>query len=91
MMTLGSVRVTAGSFGNWGWRSLFTEHPQVVYTSFGNPYLTFELPHAPTIAVTYGGSVMAQRAAVKFWLGEIPPQGSLPIQLPRIKIQSLPR
>ncbi len=91
MMTLGSVRVMVGSFGNWGWRSLFTEHPQVVYTSFGNPYLTFELPQAPTIAAAYGGSVMAQRAAVKFWLGEIPPQGSLPVEMPRIKIQPLPR
>jgi beta-N-acetylhexosaminidase len=91
MMTLGSVRVMVGSFGNWGWRSLFTEHPQVIYTSFGNPYLTFELPQAPTMAAAYGGSVMAQRAAVRFWLGEIPPQGSLPVQLPRVKIQSFPR
>ncbi len=91
MMTLGSVRVMVGSFGNWGWRSLFTEHPQVVYTSFGNPYLTFELPQAPTIAAAYGGSVMAQRAAVKFWLGEISPQGTLPVELPRVKIQPLPR
>ena len=91
MMTLGSVRVLVGSFGNWGWRSLFTEHPQVVYTSFGSPYLSFELPQAPTIAAAYGGSVMAQRAAVKFWFGEIPPRGTLPIQLPRVKIQPLPR
>ena len=90
MMALGSVRVTVGSFGHWGWRSLFTEHPHVVYTSFGSPYLTFEIPHAPTMAVTYGDSAMAQRAAVKFWLGEIPPQGTLPIQLPRVKIQGLP-
>ena len=91
MMTLGSLRVTVGSFGNWGWRSLFTEHPMVVYTSFGSPYLSFEIPHAPTLAVTYGGSAMAQRAAVKFWLGEIPPQGTLPIQLPHVKIQPLAR
>lgn len=91
MMTLGSLRVTVGSFGHWGWRSLFTEHPRVVYTSFGSPYLSFEIPHAPTIAVTYGDSAMAQRAAVKFWLGEMPPQGSLPVQLPRVKIQGLPQ
>jgi hypothetical protein len=89
MMTLGTVRVTVGSFGHWGWRALFTEHRQVVYTSFGNPYLSYELPHVPTLAVTYGGSEMAQRAAVKFWLGEIPPQGTLPIQLPTVKIQAL--
>lgn len=91
MMTLGSVRVAVGSFGHWGWRALFTEHPNVVYTSFGSPYLTFELPHAPTIALAYGASVMAQRAAVKFWLGEIPPQGTLPVRLPAVKIQGLLR
>ena len=90
MMTLGSLRVTVGSFGNWGWRSLFTEHPQVLYTSFGSPYLSFELPHAPTMAVTYGDGAMAQRAAVKFWLGEITPQGTLPIRLPKVKIHGLP-
>jgi hypothetical protein len=89
MMTLGSIRVAVGSFGSWGWRSLFTEHPQVVYTSFGSPYITFELPHAPVIALAYGNSEMAQRAAVKFWLGEIPSLGTLPIQLPEVKIQSL--
>ena len=90
MMAMGSLRVTVGSFGHWAWRALFMEHPRVVYTSFGSPYLTFEIPHAPTYAVTYGDSPMAQRAAVKFWLGEIPPQGTLPVRLPRVKIQGLP-
>jgi hypothetical protein len=91
MMTLGSVRVTVGSFGHWGWRALFTEHSQVVYTSFGNPYLSFELPHVPSLALTYGGGEMAQRAAVKFWLGEIPASGTLPVRLPAVKIQGLAR
>ncbi|MEZ4859799.1 MAG: glycoside hydrolase family 3 N-terminal domain-containing protein [Caldilineaceae bacterium] len=91
MMTLGSIRVAIGSFGHWGWRALFTEHPQVVYTSFGTPYLTFELPHAPTLALAYGGNPMAQRAAVKFWLGEIPAQGTLPVRLPQVTIQPLAR
>jgi beta-N-acetylhexosaminidase len=91
MMNLGTVRVTVGSFGHWGWRSLFTEHPRVLYTSFGNPYLAYELPHVPNLVVTYGGGETAQRAAVKVWLGEIAPQGTLPIQLPQVKIQPLPR
>lgn len=91
MMNLGTVRVTFSTFGTWGWRALFTEHPNVVYTSFGNPYLTHELPHVPTLAVTYGGDAMAQRAAVKFWLGEIAPQGTLPVRLPSIQIQPLPQ
>ncbi|MCB0043359.1 MAG: hypothetical protein KDE23_26910, partial [Caldilinea sp.] len=86
LMTFGTVRVTAGGFGHWGWRALFTEHPHVVYTSFGSPYLTHELPHAPAVALAYGGSVASQRAAVKFWLGEIPAQGMLPVQLPKVKV-----
>ncbi|MEZ4679536.1 MAG: hypothetical protein R2932_35495 [Caldilineaceae bacterium] len=59
--------------------------------NFGNPYLSFELPHVPTLAVTYDGEALAQRAAVKVWLGEIAPQGTLPVQLPTVKIQPLPR
>ena len=86
LMTFGTVRVTAGGFGHWGWRALFTEHPHVVYTSFGSPYLTHELPHAPAVALAYGGSAVSQRAAVKFWLGEIPAQGTLPVQLPKVKV-----
>ncbi len=91
MMTLGSVRVLIGSFGHWGWRALFAEHPQVLYTGFGSPYLSFELPHVPTLAVTYGSGEAAQRAAVKFWLGEISPQGTLPVRLPAVRIQGLAR
>lgn len=82
-----TVRVTVGSFGNWGWRALFTEHPRVVYTAFGSPYITHELPHAPTIALAYSGSEASRRAAVKAWLGEIPARGTLPVQLPEVRIQ----
>lgn len=89
MMNLGTVRVTVGSFGHWGWRALFTEHPQVLYTSFGNPYLAYELPHAPNLVVTFGGGPAAQRAAAKVWLGERPAQGTLPIRMPKIDIQPL--
>lgn len=90
MMTLGTVRITVGSFGNWGWRSLFTEHPNVLYTSFGNPYVTHELPHVPTLALAYGGGEAAQRAAVKVWLGESEAQGDCPVTLPQVRIQPLP-
>lgn len=90
MMSLGTVRVTVGSFGHWGWRALFTEHPRVLYTSFGSPYLSYELPHAPNLALAYGGGHAAQRAAVKLWLGEMEPQGVLPIRLPQVQIQPLP-
>lgn len=90
MMQLGTVRVVVGSFGHWGWRSLFTEHDQVLYTSFGSPYLVHELPHVPNMMVTYGGGAAEQRAAVKVWLGEIAPEGTLPVHLPTAEIRPLP-
>jgi len=76
-------------FGVWGWRSLFTEHPQVCYTLFGNPYTAHELPHVPTLLAAYGGSPELQRAAVQVWLGEMEAEGSLPIRLPTVRISSL--
>jgi beta-N-acetylhexosaminidase len=76
-------------FGTWGWRALFTEHPQVCYTLFGNPYVAHELPHVPALLAAYGGSPELQRAAVQVWLGEMDALGSLPIRLPKVRIRSL--
>lgn len=87
MTTMGTARVTLDSFGTWGWRALFTEHPQVFYTSFGSPYLLYELPHIPNLIATYGGADVSQRAAVKVWLGEIEAQGVLPVTLPQVRIK----
>lgn len=77
-------------FGTWGWRALFTEHPRVCYTLFGNPYTAYELPHVPALLAAYGGSPELQRAAVRVWLGEMDAQGTLPVHLPRVRIGSLP-
>jgi beta-N-acetylhexosaminidase len=77
-------------FGTWAWRALFTEHPRVFYTAFGNPYVAHELPHVPHLIATYGSSPELQRAAVKVWLGEMEPQGSLPVRQPQVRIAPLP-
>jgi hypothetical protein len=89
MMSLGTVRMT-DSFRTWGWRSLFVDHPNVVYTAFGSPYVAYELPHIPKLIATYGGSDVSQRAAVKVWLGEIEAQGTLPVRIPQVQIKPLP-
>ena len=78
-----------GHLGYWRWRSLFIDHPQVYYTSFGNPYVLHEMPHLPNLLVAYGDSPVSQRAAVKVWLGEIEAQGDCPVRLPKITIQPL--
>lgn len=87
LTTMGTARVTLDSFGTWGWRALFTEHPQVFYTSFGSPYLLYELPHIPNLIATYGGADVSQRAAVKVWLGEMEAQGVLPVTLPQVRVK----
>ena len=55
LTTMGTARVALDSFVTWGWRSLFTEHRHVFYTSFGSPYLLYELPTSPNLIATYGG------------------------------------
>ena len=87
--TLANIRMT-DTFRTWGWRALYLTHPQVVYTAFGNPYLAYEAPNLPRLITTYGRSRVSQRAAVKFWLGELPAQGSLPVQMPRVQIKAWP-
>lgn len=85
----GTIRTVIGHFHSWAWRSLFMEHPQVYYTAFGTPYLLYEMPHIPNLMLTFGTSLAQQQAAVRAWLGEIVPQGDLPIQLPTISIKPL--
>jgi len=89
MMSLGSTRLTSSS-RTWGWRSLFADHPAVAYTTFGNPYVGYELPHIPNLLATYGASNDSQRAAVKVWLGELSAQGSLPVKMRRVEVKPWP-
>jgi beta-N-acetylhexosaminidase len=85
--TPGTIRTIIGHFNNWAWRSLFMEHPCVFYTAFGNPYLLYEMPHIPNLMLVFGTSAEQQRAAVRVWTGEIPPQGDLPVKLPTVRVQ----
>jgi beta-N-acetylhexosaminidase len=89
-MVLGTIRNLVGHLGYWDWRSFFVDHPQVLVTSFGNPYVLYEMPHLPNLLVAYGNSDVSQRAALKVWLGEIEAQGQCPVSLPKVAIQPLP-
>jgi beta-N-acetylhexosaminidase len=88
--TMGTIRVIEGGFGRWGWRSLFTEHPCVLYTAFGSPYVAYELPHIPNLIAAFGDGVVSQQAAVKVWLGEMEARGTLPVRMPQVTIKPLP-
>lgn len=89
-MVMGSIHNLVGHLGYWRWRSLFMDHPQVYYTSFGNPYVLHEMPHLPNLLAAYGDSAVSQAAAVKVWLGEMAAQGNCPVRLPAVTIQPLP-
>jgi beta-N-acetylhexosaminidase len=89
LTTMGTARIATDSFATWGWRSLFSEHPQVFYTTFASPYLLYELPHIPNLLAAYSGGDVSQRAAVKVWLGEMDATGVLPVTLPKITVRPL--
>lgn len=89
LMPLGTTRHT-DTFRSWGWRSLYRTHANVAYTSFGNPYVAYELPAVPRLIAAYGSSDCSQRAAVKVWLGELEAEGVLPARTPRVEIKPLP-
>jgi beta-N-acetylhexosaminidase len=88
-MVLGTIRNLVGHLGYWKWRSLHMEHPQVLFTSLGNPYVLHEMPHLPNLLAAYGDSDVSQHAAVQAWLGEIEVQGDCPVKMPKITIQPL--
>ena len=78
MPRYGSTRFFAGSIGAL-WNAEWVDHPQVVFTSFGDPYKIYEMPYVPNYINTYSNTQSSQKAVVKVWLGEIEPQGHTPV------------
>jgi beta-N-acetylhexosaminidase len=78
---MGTIRLTGDLIMPF-WNSFWTDHPNVVFTSFGSPYHLYELPHLPNMVLAYGPSEVSQEAAVRVWLGEIEPRGVCPVKLP---------
>ena len=89
IMPLGTARMT-DTFRSWGWRSLYRTHAQVAYTSFGSPYVAYEMPPVPRLIAAYGTSESSQRAAVKVWMGEVEAMGTLPVQMPKVEVRPWP-
>jgi hypothetical protein len=78
---IGTIRLT-GEVAMPFWEAFWVDHPRVIFTAFGSPYLLYELPHLPNLWAAYGNSPASQTAAVKAWLGEIEPRGNCPVKLP---------
>lgn len=76
----GSLRITSQHIGPF-WRGKVLRHPQIVFTSFGDPYKIFDFPYIKTYINAYSYSPSSQKAAVKAILGEIEFQGKTPVSL----------
>ena len=63
------------------WRGLIFKHPNVVFTSFGDPYKLYELPFLKTYVNAFSSTKESQKAFVRVLLGEIEAKGKNPVEL----------
>jgi len=64
------------------WRGFWVGRTNVVFTSFGTPYVLYEFPHLPNMVLAYSATPGAQNTAVRLWLGEIEAPGKCPTDVP---------
>ena len=63
------------------WRGKILKHPNVIFTSFGDPYKLYDFPFMKTYVNTFSNTPATQKAFVKALLGEIPAIGKSPVEL----------
>ena len=63
--------------------ALFEEHPNNVFISTMSPYDIANYPNANTVLATYGLNKYVLQTAANIILGNIKPQGKLPVELPQ--------
>lgn len=78
--TGGSLRITWAHMSPF-WRGAVLKHPQIVFTSFGDPYKLHDFPYVKTYINAFSYSEATQRAFVKAVLGEIPFVGKSPVKI----------
>ncbi len=66
----GTMRVGWGQIATF-WRAYVLKHPNVIFTSFGDPYKLHDFPFLKTYVNTFSYTEKSQRAFVKALLGEI--------------------
>lgn len=75
---VGSAR-PIGTFNRIFIGGFFMEHPRVVFTSFGSPYLLRHYRTLPNLVNVHSSSPESQRAAVAAWFGDVPMAGRSPV------------
>lgn len=69
------------------WRSFVPDHASVCHTTFGTPYVEYDLPFIGNLLCTYGPEETSQRAAARAWLGKLVPRGKCPVRMPKTTVQ----
>ena len=62
------------------WRAYVLQHPNFVFTSFGDPYKLYDFPYLKTYINAYSDSPYSQRAVAKFLMGQIKAEGKSPVE-----------
>ncbi len=63
------------------WHAIVLQHPNVIFTSFGDPYKLYEFPYLKEYVNVFSFTKESQIAAAKVILGEIKAQGKNPVTL----------
>lgn len=63
------------------WRAYALKHPNVIFTSFGDPYKLYDYPFLKTYINTFSYSKSSMEAYVKVLLGEVQSQAKNPVSL----------
>ncbi len=61
------------------WRGYLMQHPNLIFTSFGDPYKLYDYPFAHTYVNMYSATEESQRAFVRALFGEIEAVGKSPV------------
>ncbi len=85
-MQMGVIRPTADLLFSF-WRSFVPKHRDVRFTSFGTPYLEYDMPWIPNLLGMWTGHTLPQQTAVKVWLGEAEAGGTCPVVLPKVTVR----
>lgn len=78
--TGGTLRIAWSQIAAF-WRGRILKHPNVIFTSFGDPYKIYDYPFLKTYVNTFSNSPETQRTYVRVLLGEIPASGKSPVAL----------
>ncbi len=61
------------------WRGYVLQHPNFIFTSFGDPYKLYDMPYLKEYINAFSSSDESQRAAAKVIVGKIEAKGKNPI------------